>query len=138
MRITTIAPALLLATGASGTALAGDTASAPSSIYGVWWNHHQNVKVETKPCGRLLCGTVVWANPGALHDALVPFQRHGINLTKIESRPSRRKAWEYLFFIDVQGHESEPAVQRALRALEQQTLLCRVLGSYPTTVPDGS
>ena len=69
--------------------------------------------------------------PGALHAALVPFKRERINLTKIESRPSRRKAWEYLFFIDVEGHESEPRVRRALRALERSTSLLRILGSYP-------
>ena len=69
--------------------------------------------------------------PGALHDALVPFKRNHINLTKIESRPSRRKAWEYLFFIDVEGHESEPRVKRALQALKRSTSLLRVLGSYP-------
>ncbi len=69
--------------------------------------------------------------PGALHDALVPFQREGINLTKIESRPSKRKAWEYLFFIDVEGHASEPRVKRALKALERSTAFLRLLGSYP-------
>ena len=69
--------------------------------------------------------------PGALHDALMPFKRHGINLTKIESRPSKRKAWEYLFFIDFEGHESEPRVKRALKALQRSTALLRVLGSYP-------
>ena len=69
--------------------------------------------------------------PGALHDALMPFKRERINLTKIESRPSKRKAWEYLFFIDVEGHESEPRVQRALKALKRSTSLLRILGSYP-------
>jgi len=69
--------------------------------------------------------------PGALHDALIPFKCHRINLTKIESRPSKRKAWEYLFFIDLEGHVAEPRVHRALQALERSTSLCRVLGSYP-------
>ena len=69
--------------------------------------------------------------PGALHDALVPFKRHRINLTKIESRPSKRKAWEYLFFIDVEGHVSEPRVQRALKALQRSTASYQLLGSYP-------
>jgi len=69
--------------------------------------------------------------PGALHDALVPFKQHGINLTKIESRPSKRKAWEYLFFIDVEGHQSDPRVKKALAALARSTSLLRVLGSYP-------
>ena len=71
--------------------------------------------------------------PGALHDALVPFKRNRINLTKIESRPSKRKAWEYLFFIDVEGHESEPRVTRALASLKRSTSLLRILGSYPVT-----
>ena len=69
--------------------------------------------------------------PGALHDSLMPFKRQGINLTKIESRPSKKKAWEYLFFIDVEGHITEPRVTRALKALERSTSLLRVLGSYP-------
>ena len=69
--------------------------------------------------------------PGALHDALVPFKRQEINLTKIESRPSKKKAWEYLFFIDFAGHESEPRVQRALKSLSRSTSLLRILGSYP-------
>ena len=70
--------------------------------------------------------------PGALHDALMPFKRNKINLTKIESRPSKRKAWEYLFFIDMEGHVSEPRLRRALKELSESTLLCRVLGSYPS------
>jgi chorismate mutase/prephenate dehydratase len=69
--------------------------------------------------------------PGALHDALVAFKRNRINMTKIESRPSKRKAWEYLFFVDVEGHRSEPRIKRALAALERSTSLLRVLGSYP-------
>lgn len=69
--------------------------------------------------------------PGALHDALVPFKKNGINLTKIESRPSKKKAWEYLFFIDIEGHESDLRVKRALEALQKSTSLLRILGSYP-------
>lgn len=69
--------------------------------------------------------------PGALHDALVPFKEQRINLTKIESRPSKRKAWEYVFFVDLEGHESEPRVKKALRELERCTAQYRVLGSYP-------
>ncbi|MBI3009763.1 MAG: prephenate dehydratase [Candidatus Omnitrophica bacterium] len=70
--------------------------------------------------------------PGALHDALVPFKDNRINLAKIESRPSKQKAWEYLFFIDFEGYESEMRVVRALKALERSTTLLRILGSYPT------
>ena len=68
--------------------------------------------------------------PGALHDVLVPFKRERINLTKIESRPSKRKAWEYRFFIDFEGHQDEPRVKKALKELEACTTECQVLGSY--------
>lgn len=71
--------------------------------------------------------------PGALHDTLVPFKQHHINLTKIESRPSKRRAWEYLFFIDVEGRDSDPRVTRALNRLKASTSFMRVLGSYPAT-----
>lgn len=69
--------------------------------------------------------------PGALHDSLMPFKRNKINLTKIESRPSRRKLWEYVFFIDCKGHESDASMKKALTALRRSTADCRVLGSYP-------
>lgn len=69
--------------------------------------------------------------PGALYDALVPFKFHGINLTKIESRPSKRKAWEYLFFIDLEGHGSDLKVKQALAALKRSASFVKVLGSYP-------
>lgn len=69
--------------------------------------------------------------PGALYDALMPFKREKINLTKIESRPSKKKAWEYYFFIDLEGHESEPRVKHALKSLSRSTLLLHMLGSYP-------
>ena len=86
------------------------------------------------PRGRRHKTSVLFAlkdRPGALHDALVPLKRNRINLTKIESRPSKRKAWEYLFFIDLEGHAEEPRVKRALGALEDSTSFLRVLGSYP-------
>ena len=69
--------------------------------------------------------------PGALHDALVPFKNYGINLMKIESRPTKRKAWEYVFFVDFTGHQSDPKVRKALGALKRCTAEVRVLGSYP-------
>ncbi len=69
--------------------------------------------------------------PGALYDALVPFKFNQINLTKIESRPSKRKAWEYLFFIDLEGHLSEQKIKHALNALRRSASFVKVLGSYP-------
>ena len=71
--------------------------------------------------------------PGALHDALVPFKKYGINLTKIESRPTKRRAWEYVFFVDFAGHEFSPKVKKALAALRRCTAEVRVLGSYPVS-----
>lgn len=69
---------------------------------------------------------------GALHDMLVPFKKYGINLTKIESRPSKRKAWEYYFFVDMTGHYHQKNVAKALNELEKNCSYLKILGSYPT------
>lgn len=69
--------------------------------------------------------------PGALYDILTPFKKAGINLTKIESRPSKRKAWEYIFFADMEGHAGEKRVKKALDAVKAQSLYFKILGSYP-------
>ena len=69
--------------------------------------------------------------PGALMHLLEPFARRGINLCKIESRPSRRKAWDYYFFIDSIGHRDEPAVREVLAELEASCPYVKWLGSYP-------
>jgi chorismate mutase/prephenate dehydratase len=68
---------------------------------------------------------------GALSAVLKPFERQKVNLTSIESRPSRRKAWDYYFFVDFQGHQDEPKVQRLLKDLGRQVAQLKVLGSYP-------
>ena len=68
---------------------------------------------------------------GALHDVLVPFKRNKINLTKIESRPSKKKAWKYYFFVDLEGHIQNKKVTRALKELEKHCNYLKVLGSYP-------
>lgn len=73
-------------------------------------------------------------SPGALHRLLEPLARHNISMTRIESRPSRRKKWDYVFFIDVVGHAEEGALKRALEDLKAHTSLFRVLGSYPSAV----
>ena len=69
--------------------------------------------------------------PGALEKTLRPFASRGINLSKIESRPSRKKAWDYLFFIDFIGHYEEELAQAALTELEQHCSFVKWLGSYP-------
>ena len=68
---------------------------------------------------------------GALHRALAAFRRYRLNMTQIESRPSKRKAWEYFFFIDCDGHVTDRRVAKAIAALEQQCSFVKVLGSYP-------
>ncbi len=68
---------------------------------------------------------------GALHDMLIPFKKHKINLTKIESRPSKKKAWDYYFYLDLSGHRSETKVKNALNELEKECKFLKVLGSYP-------
>ncbi len=68
---------------------------------------------------------------GALHRMLHPFADHQINLTKIESRPSKQRVWEYVFYVDFEGHASEPRVQRALESLRDECIFLKVLGSYP-------
>jgi chorismate mutase/prephenate dehydratase len=70
---------------------------------------------------------------GALHHGLAAFRRNRINLTKIESRPSKRKAWEYFFFIDCDGHILDRRVAKAIEMLEEECSFVKVLGSYPNT-----
>jgi chorismate mutase/prephenate dehydratase len=70
---------------------------------------------------------------GALHSALAPLRRYKINMTKIESRPNKRKAWEYYFFVDCDGHVNERKLARALQDLAKYCKFLRVLGSYPNT-----
>lgn len=68
---------------------------------------------------------------GALYDVLSLFKKSKINLTKIESRPSKKKPWEYYFFVDFEGHRSLPKVQKALKDLEKKCIFVKILGSYP-------
>src|SRR5918998_2022639 len=69
--------------------------------------------------------------PGVLRDALAAFAEEGINLTRIESRPSRKRAWTYVFFADFQGHPEEERVARALQALEEHCPYVSLIGAYP-------
>ncbi|MEW6075382.1 MAG: prephenate dehydratase [Candidatus Omnitrophota bacterium] len=68
---------------------------------------------------------------GALYDILVSFKKYRINLTKIESRPSKKKAWDYYFFVDLDGHKDDAGVKKALNEVEHKTKFFKVLGSYP-------
>lgn len=69
--------------------------------------------------------------PGALYDILYPFKKAKINLTKIESRPSKRKAWEYIFFVDMEGHIEDKKLRKAIESVKDNCLYLKILGSYP-------
>jgi chorismate mutase/prephenate dehydratase len=69
--------------------------------------------------------------PGSLYRVLKPFSEKGINLTKIESRPIKNKPWEYLFFLDFEGHMMDPSIQDAMAEAKENLLFFKDLGSYP-------
>ncbi len=73
-------------------------------------------------------------SPGALYRLLEPLAQHGISMTRIESRPSRRRKWDYVFFIDVDGHADRAPLATALAELKGRASLCRVVGSYPKAI----
>jgi len=69
--------------------------------------------------------------PGALFELLKPLARAGVSMTRIESRPSRRGMWDYVFFVDIEGHATDAPVAEALAALQSEASLFRILGAYP-------
>lgn len=69
--------------------------------------------------------------PGAIHDLLSPLAKHGVSMTRLESRPARTGRWEYVFYIDIEGHRAEAHVAKALAALEGKAAMLKLLGSYP-------
>ena len=73
--------------------------------------------------------------PGAMHALLEPFARHGVSMSRIESRPARTGLWEYLFFVDVLGHRDDPTVGAALAELSGKASFLKLLGSYPADHP---
>jgi chorismate mutase/prephenate dehydratase len=85
------------------------------------------------PSGRDETSLVMSAanRPGAMHALLEPFARHGVSMTRIESRPARTGLWEYLFFVDVLGHREDTAVAAALAELSSKAPFLKLLGSYP-------
>lgn len=72
--------------------------------------------------------------PGAVHDLLVPLAKHGVSMTKFESRPSRSGVWEYVFYVDIEGHQADSKVAAALAELRQSAAFIKILGSYPVAV----
>ena len=89
-------------------------------------------KVQQPTCNdRTSLAFIVKNKPGTLFKALEAFAKNGINLTKIESRPLIGKPWEYIFFIDVDGHKEDPEMQQALKELTSRATSTKVFGSYP-------
>ncbi|GAB4217771.1 MAG: prephenate dehydratase [Rhodoferax sp.] len=84
-----------------------------------------------KDCTSLIVS--VANRPGAVHDLLVPLKRHGVSMTRFESRPARSGQWEYYFYIDLQGHPSQPHVAKALEELRALCAFYKLLGSYPVS-----
>ncbi len=88
---------------------------------------------ETAPSGNDKTSLLLSSRnkPGALQRLLAPLAKNGINMTRIESRPSRETRWEYVFFIDIDGHARDRKLARALAALEKEAAFLKLLGSYP-------
>ena len=94
--------------------------------------------VEPGPSGRDRTSLVMSAEnkPGAVHALLTPLAEHGVSMTRIESRPARARSslWEYLFFIDVEGHQKDERLAAAIAALRSKAPYLKILGSYPVAV----
>ncbi len=95
-------------------------------------------RLDAAPTGKDRTSLVMAAEnkPGAVHALLSPLAEHRVSMTRIESRPSRARSalWEYVFFIDIEGHQKDEAVSRALDALKARTSFLKILGSYPVAV----
>jgi chorismate mutase/prephenate dehydratase len=95
---------------------------------------HQSTPPSGDDRTSLLLSTVDTEDAGALHRILQPLAANGISMTRIESRPSKRRKWHYVFFIDIDGHADDANVAAALSTLEQSAQLFQLLGSYPKAV----
>ncbi len=93
---------------------------------------HQEVPPTGKDKTSLL---LAGANrPGTLYQLIKPFADNAVSMTRIESRPSRQARWEYVFFIDIEGHLQDSAVSNAIKAVQNHALLVKYLGSYPSAI----
>ena len=88
------------------------------------------------PSGRDETSLVMSAHnrPGAVHALLEPLAKHGVSMSRLESRPARTGLWEYLFFVDLEGHQEDGPVAAALAELRERAPFLKLLGSYPAAV----
>ena len=91
---------------------------------------------DAAPSGRDKTSLVMSARnvPGAMHELLTPLAVNQVSMTRLESRPSRTGLWEYVFYVDIEGHQQDPNVARAFAELKQKASLLKILGSYPAAV----
>jgi chorismate mutase/prephenate dehydratase len=93
-------------------------------------------KHDAGPSGRDKTSLIMSApnRTGALHELLLPFASAGVSMSRLESRPARHALWEYVFYVDVDGHRGDPAVKAALDELAGRAAYLKILGSYPVAV----
>jgi chorismate mutase/prephenate dehydratase len=129
-------------------ALAGDAAAEVYGLHVLFSNVEDSEDNSTRfvvvgrklfpPSGNDKTSVLVSAQgtegPGALLHLLGPLARHGVNMTRIESRPSRRRKWDYVFFVDLDGHAEDAPLRTALAEIESKATLFKVLGAYPKAV----
>jgi chorismate mutase/prephenate dehydratase len=91
---------------------------------------------DAEPSGRDKTSLILATRnvPGAMHELLTPLAENGVSMSRFESRPARTGTWEYIFYVDIEGHSRDPHVARALRELERKSSLFKNLGSYPAAV----
>lgn len=135
--------ARMASTDPSAAAIAGELAAEHNNLVIVMRDIEDEANNTTRflvlsretvaPSGRDKTSIVLSTKnrPGALLDILSPLAQRGIGLSKLESRPARNGAWEYVFYLDLEGHRDEPAIQEALRDLEERCAFLKVLGAYP-------
>jgi chorismate mutase/prephenate dehydratase len=141
------AQAAQLAAGEAGAAaIAGEAAAARYNLPKLAENIEDEPNNTTRflvlgrhdagPSGRDKTSLIMSApnRTGALHELLLPFSHTGVSMSRLESRPARNALWEYVFYVDVDGHHDDPAVKSALEELGSRAAYLKILGSYPVAV----